>query len=245
MFELVDMFIAPSSFLRTRYLEWGLPEERVLVEENGSTGRGIVVTGGDRSPLPSRLGFFGQLTRYKGIHVLLEAMQLLSRENTGAHLWVHGANLDLQSSEYQRQVADLLVTCGTSVTLSGRYEPEALPALMANVDWVVVPSIWWENSPLVIQEAFMHGRPVICSDIGGMAEKVKDEVNGLHFRVRDPGSLAEVLHRATTSPDLWSSLREGIPAVHRMEDHVAFLAGLYGRLVMSKRHSVPTAVVPL
>ena len=45
---------------------------------------------------------------------------------------------------------------------------------MASVDWVVVPSIWWENSPLVIQEAFGYGRPVICSDIGGMAEKVTD-----------------------------------------------------------------------
>ena len=56
---------------------------------------------------------------------------------------------------------------------------------MAEIDWVVVPSIWWENSPLVIQEAFLHGRPVICSDIGGMAEKVRHGVDGLHFRVGD------------------------------------------------------------
>ena len=60
---------------------------------------------------------------------------------------------------------------------------------MAEIDWVVVPSIWWENSPLVIQEAFLHGRPVICSDIGGMAEKVEHEVNGLHFRVGDHAAL--------------------------------------------------------
>ena len=72
---------------------------------------------------------------------------------------------------------------------------------MASVDWVVVPSIWWENSPLVIQEAFLHGRPVICSDIGGMAEKVDDGVNGLHFRTGDPRSLAQAIRRATSSPD--------------------------------------------
>ena len=67
---------------------------------------------------------------------------------------------------------------------------------MSSVDWVVVPSIWWENSPLVIQEAFMHGRPVICSDIGGMAEKVNDGVDGLHFRVERPPSLDPAIRPA-------------------------------------------------
>ena len=78
---------------------------------------------------------------------------------------------------------------------------------MEEVDWVIVPSIWWENSPLVIQEAFMYGRPVICSDIGGMAEKVTDGVNGLHFRRADPDSLAETMHRAATEEGLWEQLR--------------------------------------
>jgi glycosyltransferase involved in cell wall biosynthesis len=224
MFELVDTFIAPSEFLRKRYVEWGLPEERVRVEENGSTGRAVVSSEGNGRMLPNRIGFFGQLTRYKGIHVLLEAMQLLQREGVDAHLWMHGANLDLQSIEFQKQIAELLATSGSNVTLSGGYQPDALPALMSNVDWVVVPSIWWENSPLVIQEAFLYGRPVICSGIGGMAEKVTDGVNGLHFRVRDPLSLAGVLRRAASSPDLWRSLREGIRPVHRMEDHVAILS---------------------
>ncbi|TOE31852.1 hypothetical protein CGJ44_25955, partial [Vibrio parahaemolyticus] len=54
--------------------------------------------------------------------------------------------------------------------------------LLKDVDWVIVPSTWWENSPMVIQEAFNHGRPLIVSDIGGMAEKVAHDVNGLHFR---------------------------------------------------------------
>ena len=82
------------------------------------------------------------------------------------------------------------------MTLAGKYAHDDLPRLMAEVDWVVVPSRWWENSPLVIQEAFLHQRPVICSDIGGMAEKVADGVDGLHFRAGDPRSLARVLERA-------------------------------------------------
>ena len=81
---------------------------------------------------------------------------------------------------------------------------------MGACDWVVVPSIWWENSPLVIQEAFARGRPVICSDVGGMAEKVADGVDGLHFERGNPASLADTIERAITTPGLWDRLRAGI-----------------------------------
>lgn len=149
----------------------------------------------------------------------------------GPHLWVHGANLDLQVGSYRDRLADLLDRTGDRVTMVGRYLPDDLPDLMEGIDWVVVPSVWWENAPLVIQEAFAHGRPVICSDIGGMAEKVTDGVNGLHFRAGDPRSLARVLHRATTESGLWERLREGIPEVHPMDVHVDRLVQLYTDLM--------------
>jgi glycosyltransferase involved in cell wall biosynthesis len=98
----------------------------------------------------------------------------------------------------------------------------------------VVPSIWWENSPLVIQEAFGHGRPVICSDIGGMAEKVRDGVSGLHFRVGDPISLAETIARACATPGLWKALTSGIPKVRSMPRHVDTLSGLYKTILEAK-----------
>ena len=124
------------------------------------------------------------------------------------------------------------------MTLIGRYDHAALPRLMANVDWVVFPSIWWENSPLVIQEAFLHGRPVICGGIGGMAEKVTDGVNGLHFRARDPRSLAQTIRGAVSSPDLWETLRSGIPEVCKIEDSVATLSDIYQTLLNHKTSKV-------
>ena len=102
---------------------------------------------------------------------------------------------------------------------------------MSEIDWVLVPSVWWENSPLVIQEAFQHGRPVICSDIGGMAEQVRNGVDGLHFRVGDPASLAETIERAAMTPRLWYRLRDGISPVRPIEEHVATLTRLYGELI--------------
>jgi glycosyltransferase involved in cell wall biosynthesis len=105
---------------------------------------------------------------------------------------------------------------------------------MSAADWVVVPSRWWENSPLVIQEAFQYKRPVICSDIGGMAEKVTDGVNGLHSRVGDHVRLAETIGRAVGTPGLWEQLQAGIPDIFSMEEHVGNLTGIYSDLMERK-----------
>ena len=77
-----------------------------------------------------------------------------------------------------------------------------------------MPSIWWENSPIVIQEAFFHGRPIICSNIGGMAEKITDGVNGLHFRVGSPEDLVDRMAQALSDAgSLGAPARRISPAV--------------------------------
>jgi glycosyltransferase involved in cell wall biosynthesis len=182
----------------------------------------------------NRFAFFGQINPFKGLDVLLRAMQLLGRGGEDLHLWVHGANLDLFPGPFQEEIKGLLEATRANVTMAGAYRPADLPELMADIDWVVVPSIWWENSPLVIQEAYLHRRPVICSNVGGMAEKVRDGLSGLHFQVRDPQSLARVMRRAAQTPGLWQQLCQGVPAVHDMKDHVANLTALYHRLLHTR-----------
>ena len=122
-----------------------------------------------------------------------------------------------------------------TVTVVGPYGPNEVAALMSAIDWVVVPSIWWENSPLVIQEAFQHGRPVICSGIGGMAEKIGHGITGLHFRAADPASLADTIHQAMSSGRLWKKLHDNIAPVYPMRDHVATLSGLYRKILARQR----------
>ena len=237
--DLVDLFVAPSKFLLERYVQWGIPREKIVFEENGSTAARPLPTKQEQekaTPRP-RLGFFGQLTQYKGAHVLLEAMRRLADEGIDVELALHGSNLELQTQGYRHELELLLAETEGNVHMLGAYTREQLPGLMANVDWVVVPSIWWENSPLVIQEAFLHGRPVICSDIGGMAEKVVDGVNGLHFRARDSADLAATIRRAVTTPGLRAKLRRGIPKPHTMDVHVAVLTRLYEDLLEQARQA--------
>jgi glycosyltransferase involved in cell wall biosynthesis len=241
-FDEVDMFIAPSRFLMQRYLDWGIPPERIVNEDYGRNRF---------QPLPdphvgkerTRLGFFGQFSNFKGVQVLMKAMAILSERAPDVRLWLHGTNLDLHSEEFQREFMELLEAAGESTTLVGRYRPEEVPRLMSEIDWAIVPSLWWENSPLVIQEAFGHRRPVICSNIGGMAEKVIDGVNGLHFRVGDAVSLAETIERACSTPGLWEKLEANIPEVHGMESHVAVLEGLYDELLEKRRAESSEAMV--
>jgi glycosyltransferase involved in cell wall biosynthesis len=229
----VDMFIAPSRFLLGRYVDWGVPADRIVFEDYGR--RPIErLAQADEPRARNRFGYFGQFNPYKGVEVLLSAMAKFG-ERPDIQLMLHGANLDQQSSEFQDSFARLLEAASENVTMVGTYHPSDLPLLMRDIDWAIVPSRWWENSPLVIQEAFMQRRPVICSNIGGMAEKVTDGVNGLHFKVGDPDSLARVIERAATEDGLWERLREGIPPILTVTDHIENLTEMYRRLLEARR----------
>jgi glycosyltransferase involved in cell wall biosynthesis len=239
----VDLFLCPSNSLLERYAEWGIPREKLRFEDYGRSPQIPLQTIESRPR--TRLGFFGQISPAKGVDTLLEAMQILATRAPDVHLYLHGANIDILKPEDRVKIDAALEGCGQNVTFAGSYGPADVPRLMSEIDWVVVPSRWWENSPLVIQEAFMHGRPVICSGIGGMAEKVANGVNGLHFVVSDPASLAETIHTASATPGLWERLREGIPPVFAMSEHTANLTRIYGELIARRSgppHEAPALV---
>lgn len=213
--QLADAYVSPSYFLVDRYAEWGLERSRFHVIENGldlatAAPARTLAPGGRRA----RFGFFGQVTEFKGLPVLLDAVARVPDAAWGddAALCVFGGNLDNQPEAFRARFAQLMERAGRRAKFYGAYRAEELPRLMGQVDWVVVPSIWWENSPLVIQEAFLHGRPVIASDIGGMAEKVRHGVDGLHFRAGSAEDLADGLARAMGEPGLWERLRDARPA---------------------------------
>jgi glycosyltransferase involved in cell wall biosynthesis len=239
----VDLFLAPSHFLLERFRDWGIPAEKIRFQEYGrlapphreAADRDATAgdASGDDGPPVGNFGFFGQLRPHKGVLVLLRAMRLLWESGERElHLFLNGANLESEGEEFQRQVETLLEAC-PNVTFLGRYAPEEISRRMRDVAWVVVPSLWWENSPLVIQEAFMHRRPVICSDVGGMAEKVSDGVDGLHFRVGDPADLAEKM-RTAASRELWRRLRARIAPVYSMTEAVEAHAAIYRSLVAER-----------
>jgi glycosyltransferase involved in cell wall biosynthesis len=237
--ELVDLFIAPTDYVKARYVQWGLEPSRIEVEPQGIpqpdvTADEVGQPGDDERVRRNRFAYFGTLNPYKGADVLLRAMALLGDRFDG-HLWLYGANLEKQSLEWQKRFGELAAG-QQNITYVGDYDRAELANLMARVDWVIVPSRWWETGPLVVWEAFQHGRPVITSDIGGQSEKVTDGVNGLHFRRADAADLARAMRAASETPGIWEELRAGIPEHpgHPLDEHVENLASIYTRLLASR-----------
>jgi len=170
-----------------------------------------------------RLGYLGTIADYKGVDVLIDAFQRLPRGS--ATLVVHGA-LDWFPDYVERLRA--AIAPGADIELAGPLAPGQAPRFLTGLDALVVPSIWFENSPLTIHEAFQCGVPVVTSDLGGMRELVASG-GGLTFRRADPADLAAVLLRLVADPAVVDRLRATIPAVKSIATDAADMERVLGR----------------
>lgn len=228
----VDAFLAPSRFLLERYAAWGLPRERLVLVPNAVP---------EAAPLPppapelrARFGYFGNIVPHKGILPLLEAARRAAAgpEGSTLRLTLNGG-LHFPEDGFCAAFAAALDAAAPLARHAGPYARDELSARLAGVGWVVVPSTWWENAPLVVLEAFRHGRPVIASGLGGLAELVRDGASGLLVPPGDPAALADALLRAAHEPGLWERLRAGLPRVPTLaewvERHLAVYAAVPAR----------------
>lgn len=206
--RLADHLVCPSEFLRRRYLDWGLESAKLRVIANAPPESAPLPDAAPPEVLCRRFAFFGQITAFKGIGVFLDAAERLRATVPEARCLVHGTDRHGEPA-VRAAFRERIAALGAQVSYEGPYRQDELAGLMRGIGWVVVPSLWWENAPLVIQEAFHHGRPVICADIGGMAEAVTDGRDGLHFRAGSAAALAATMAEAC-DPALWSRLRDGI-----------------------------------
>jgi len=212
-FAAVDHLVAPSTLMRDRLVEWGIAPERVSVIRNGrDLGPPVPARQLHDGARRNRFAILGNVSPAKGQTIALRAVQLLLADGfRDIELAIHGAP-HFQTDAFKGEIDALLAECKGHARMLGGYEEQELPARLAEADWIVVPSLWWENAPLVLDEAFHHGRPPICGSIGGMAERVRDGIDGLHFAVGDPRTLADRLREAVETPGLWDSLRNRAPA---------------------------------
>ncbi len=214
-----DAFTCPSRFMLDHYADWGLPRDKLFHVTNGQRSYA-----GDAKPPPprnrarNRFGFFGQLLDDKGVHVILRAVALLRAEGfTKFTVELNGDNIRFASEALRHEITTFLEAeeqrpAGERIVFhNGSYQVDQLPGRMARIDWSIVPSVWWEIFGLVISEAWMFGKPVICSNAGGMAERVAGEVDGLHFEMGSPRALADVIQRACTEKGLWQRLHDALP----------------------------------
>lgn len=193
-FSFIDHFISPSNFLKERYCAWGIKEDKITVLENPLPYKYLSVESPSVSkPLPTGLvlGYFGQINYFKGLDVILGALTELKSRGVFVSLRIHGKMVSLGDDSYINDLLSTIKDLSDRVNFSGPYEQCDVIKLMSECDFVVMGSRWFENSPVVIQEAIMAGVPIICPDIGGMKEKA-DGV-GFFYRSEDSNSLAELI----------------------------------------------------
>jgi glycosyltransferase involved in cell wall biosynthesis len=226
----VDLFISPSQFLQEQFLAFGLPADKVLFSPYGHEGSAFpdVAQAALLSGRPLRFAFTGTVIPPKGVHLLIEAFRTIPA--SAARLTIYGGEVPYEGfPEYGKTLRELAAGCN-HIVFAGPYRPTEVGRLLQEVDVLVVPSIWYENAPLTIQEAFLAKVPVITADLGGMREFVQDGVNGLLFRPRDAADLREKIRRMIDHPALIEQLSKGAPAVKTIIEDAVTMANRYEKL---------------
>ena len=165
------------------------------------------------TPMFNRFSFFGNFSVNKGGVLLLAAFAGFMKRypDSSLQLFINGATQEsLNSAAYDLPEIQYALN-HHNLLLKGLYSHSDLPKLMAESDWVIVPSVWYENSPVVIQEAFAYKKPVLASNIGGLKEKVDDQ-GGITFNPFDPEDLINVFSQCIHNEQLHSQLVSAIKA---------------------------------
>lgn len=229
------LLLAPSRFLAALAERHGLPAGRLRVVDFGAAALPGSPAWAPRPPgTPLRVAYAGALHPSKGVQVLVQAAGLLP---PGTATVTVAGDLDA----YPAFARTLQAAAGPAVTFCGRLDRAGIGALLARTDVLAVPSLWFENAPLVVSEAFGAGVPVVASDIGALAEKVSDGTDGLLHPPGDSGALAAVLRRLAEAPGLLERLRRGVRPGATRADHHAAMVSLYAELTLSRaRVGVPS-----
>jgi glycosyltransferase involved in cell wall biosynthesis len=192
----VDHFFSPSEFLRGRFIQWGLPTEKITYLEN-ILSLDVLTSKKVKPELIKEFGYFGQINYYKGLDILLDAFVIMKKTAPDARLHINGHISEINSPEYRKLLEQKIQELGNSVMFNGTYNKETLKARMDQVGWLVMSSRWWENAPVVIQEAWANKLPIIVPNIGGMLESAEIQEGGVAYEARNVESLARELTEAS------------------------------------------------
>lgn len=183
----LDAIVAPSEFYRSKFIEWGWSEEKIFKIPNfiaRQEGYHVMPAAGDY------ILYFGRLSEEKGISTLISASAATNIRVVIAGTGPEAAKL--------RILADHL---SAPVDFVGFKAGAELWDLVEQARAVVIPSEWYENSPMSVLEAFSRGKIVIGAAIGGIPELVLPEVTGWLFRPGDADQLASVISKVMSLSD--------------------------------------------
>jgi glycosyltransferase involved in cell wall biosynthesis len=222
MFEQVDVAIAPSQALKDVYARNGFPAERLRLSPYGLDQSWTAHVQPRPAGAPLSLGYIGQIEPIKGVDVLVRALRELPHR--GWTLEVFG---DLDKNPSYTRLLRQLSGSDPRIRYHGLFERPAIANIFSQIDALVVPSVWLENAPVVISEAFAARKPVVATDLPGLSELVDHDVNGLLFPRGDATALGQVLSRLFDEVGLVQRLASGIKPVRSIQEEASALLETY------------------
>jgi len=225
---LVDILVTPSEYHRERMLEFPISTDRIVALPHGLDHGPFRNAAAMRHPRPvKRIGYIGSVIPVKGVHVLMDAFKMLGRADIELHIHGEGFAFHDDTTYVDRLKARSIGQ--RNIFFEGPYKPVDLPRILANLDILVVPSLWWETFCLTIREGLMAGVPVVASDLGAMREALDGEENGLLFRPGDARDLADRLIQLIEDDGLRVKLSQCAHVVKPIDTYAEELLGLYER----------------
>lgn len=226
---LFDRVIAPSRFLADLYQRHGVAKEQIALIRQGVNIRPPDQDDTYRPHHPLVFGYAGQLASHKGVDLLVKAFRQLGQDENSIRLVLYGNQAQAWPpflEKLKREIGD-----DPRIVWGKPFANTDAHKVYTELDLLVVPSIWYENSPNVILEAFACGTPVMTADLGGMAELVTHGVNGYLFAPNSVSSLREALERIISQPQQLVVWRQQIPPTRSMDDEMLEVERIYEEML--------------
>lgn len=183
-----------------------------------------------------RIGFIGTLFEHKGVDLLIKAFLALP-PGANCNLSIYGSTE--QFPEYGKKLLDMARDGSANaekITFKGTFAQEKFGEILSNIDVLVIPSRWYENTPLVMQSALATKTPLIATDLGGMSEIIEHDKTGLLFKLNSVDSLRDQLVRVVNEKGLLKKFRATIKderSVQVMVDDIEKIYAPYLRIPTS------------
>ena len=208
LFAEVDLFVAPSASMASAFERAGIGSGKIEISDYGFEPSERSGDNGRRTAgAPLRIGFVGTLVWHKGVHALIDAVRALAPDKYEVKIFGNPDTFPEYTAGLRARAT------GQPVRFMGSFDRSEIAGVYSQIDVLVVPSLWLENSPLVIHEAFMAGVPVVGARIGGIAGLVQDGRSGLLYDPERPDELVVALRRLIDDPCLLRQLADGARAV--------------------------------
>ncbi|MFA6106442.1 MAG: glycosyltransferase [Patescibacteria group bacterium] len=233
----VNLYIAPSNFLRDKIIEWGIDAEKIIyfpyfVDEIES---GDNEKGNNKNKGNDYFLYYGRLSEEKGVGVIIDALALMDKKPKLLIVGTGPMESLLRDKTKELDLRD-------HVEFTGYKSGQELGEIIKKAKAVIIPSVWYENMPFTVTEAMLAGKIVIASDIGGISELVQGGKSGKLFKPGSAGDLAGKISAVYNNEDAAEKTgffgSDYIKNSFNGADHLARIEKIYAEIVDIKNRTV-------